>query len=57
MARRPPPVWAIYRAPRVIAWPGILTGPMEPPEGYVFLTDDDGVYLTDDAGYYLLGEA
>lgn len=28
-----------------------------PPEGFVFLTDDDGRYVTDDAGQYILMES
>jgi len=41
----------------VIAYPGVLgDGLPEPPLGWQFLTDDDGVYLTDDDGNYLIGE-
>jgi hypothetical protein len=28
-----------------------------PPDGFTFLTDDDGVYLTDEAGTYIVVEA
>lgn len=38
-----------------IAYPGnVLPYPLEAPEGFVFLTDHEGVYLTDDAGYFLM---
>lgn len=40
-----------------IAYPGTLGGGLiEPPYGFVFLTDDNGVYLTDDNGYFLVVE-
>lgn len=40
-----------------IAYPGTLGDNLpEPPFGYVFLTDDDGVYLTDDNGLFLIVE-
>lgn len=41
----------------VIAYPGTLgAGLPDPPYGWVFLTDDNGVYLTDDAGNFLIVE-
>lgn len=40
-----------------VAYPGNLgNGLPEPPFGWVFLTDDDGVYLTDDNGLFLIVE-
>lgn len=39
----------------VAAYPGILGVPPTPPEGYFYLTDDEGAYLLDDDGAYLLG--
>lgn len=39
------------------AYPGVLGGGWpEPPNGYAFVTDDNGVYLTDDNGNYLVVE-
>ena len=37
------------------AYPGTITPyPLEAPEGFVFLTDHEGVYLTDEAGNFLM---
>lgn len=33
------------------------TGGMNPPMGYVFLTDSDGVFLTDSDGVFLIAES
>lgn len=41
----------------IIAYPGTLgDGLPEPPYGWQFITDDNGVYLTDDEGNYLVVE-
>lgn len=40
-----------------VAYPGRLGDNLpEPPFGFVFLTDDNGVYLTDDNGSFLIVE-
>jgi hypothetical protein len=41
----------------MIAYPGVLgDGYPEPPNGWQFLTDDEGNYLLDNLGNYLVGE-
>lgn len=40
-----------------IAYPGTLgLDLIEPPQGWAFLVDDDGVFFTDDAGNFLIVE-
>lgn len=46
----------LYLKSLSIAYPRPLgDGMPEPPYGYMFLVDENGVYLTDDNGNFLIG--